>query len=119
MTFNRSKQRGPKKSSTFLVPRLTKNPREPDPCKILDLYLQELKHWVPNVKPENELFYQGYGPNRKNNVKEKSRFANQYLGLNTMRKVPEFIAEYLGKPNSKAYTGIYLFLKHSVCVSNY
>ena len=71
VTFNRSKQRGQNKPSSFLVPKLTDVPSQPDPCKILELYLQVLKKWVPHVKPEDELFYQGFGPERKSVDKEK------------------------------------------------
>ena len=102
--FYRSKQVGPPKKSRFLIPRYAKTQGQPDPCKIVELYLTELKKFV-TVKPENELFYKGVDPTNAH----KTRFNNQYLGIQTMRKIPSEVARRLGLTNPDRYTGTYKY----------
>ena len=99
VTFERSKQQGQVKMSKFLIPRFARHPGQPDPAKIVELYLNELKKWV-NVSPENELFFKGTEP-----AFGKSRFNQQYLGIGTMRKIPSQVALRLGIPNPDRYSG--------------
>ena len=100
VTFTPAKQRAQVRTSSFLVPR-GRTSNGVDFAQILEDYLNALSYDQIVMKPDRQLLLTG----RPQTLTKPSKFINSPMGENSLRKVGQDIASYIGLESPERFTG--------------